>query len=65
MAKQTIKCNVESCKFQDSEKEICELDSIKVETLCDDECSTECDETCCGSFECDKDALEDSGDDSE
>lgn len=49
--KQKIKCDVESCKHQNTDDKVCELDEIKVSCTCDhDEC--ECnDETVCESFE--------------
>lgn len=49
--KQKIKCDVESCKHQNTDEKMCELDEIKVSCTCNnDEC--ECnDETVCESFE--------------
>ena len=49
--KQKIKCDVESCKHQNTDEKMCELDEIKVScTGNNDEC--ECnDETVCESFE--------------
>lgn len=49
--KQTIKCNVESCKFNNSDDNKCELDEIQVSCTCDnDDCRCN-DETICDSFE--------------
>ena len=54
---QKIKCNVESCKFQNSENKECELEEIQVNN--DHHCScdevTENKETQCASFECSQD----------
>lgn len=49
--KQKIKCDVDSCKHQNSDDKVCELDEIKVSCTCNnDEC--ECnDETVCESFD--------------
>lgn len=49
--KQTIKCDVESCKYNNSEDRECELDEILVSCTCDyDDCRCT-DETICDSFE--------------
>lgn len=49
--KQTIECNVDSCKHNNCEDGVCELESIKVSCTCDhDECE-DCGETICESFE--------------
>ena len=46
---QKIKCNVETCKHNDCEQELCQLSEIKVGCGCDD---TNCkDDTICVSFE--------------
>lgn len=47
-----IKCDVESCKYNNCTDNICELESIKVTCTCNnDEC--DCSEnTICDSFEC-------------
>lgn len=51
MKKQTIKCNVENCKFNDKDKCLCCLDEINVTCQCgQDECSCEKD-TNCASYE--------------
>lgn len=49
--KQKIKCDVDSCKHQNSDDKVCELDEIKVSCTCNnDEC--ECnDKTVCESFD--------------
>lgn len=61
---QTIKCEVESCKYNDEEG-TCELDEIKVGCDCDnDKCSCT-EETVCQSFEEDKQKLENSNSDDE
>lgn len=51
-SKGNIKCDVESCKYNDCKDGICELDSIKVSCTCkNDEC--DCTEsTICDSFKC-------------
>lgn len=49
--KQTIKCDVESCKYNNTEDRACELDEILVSCTCDyDDCQCT-DETICDSFE--------------
>lgn len=57
--KDKIKCDVESCKHNNPDEEVCELDSIKVTCTCNnDEC--ECSEnTVCDSFKCSEDEYED------
>ena len=46
-----IKCDVESCRHQNSEEGMCELEEIKVSCNCEhDECESN-DETVCESFE--------------
>ena len=57
MSKQTIKCNVDTCTYQD--QDVCTLDSIQVASSSHtDNCSSDCDETCCRSFECDESKLQ-------
>ena len=47
---QKINCTVRSCKYNNSEKELCNLSQINVEPI--DDCDTcECDESRCGSYE--------------
>ena len=46
-----IKCDVESCKYNNCDDECCELDSIKVSCTCDKDDCCECNETVCESFE--------------
>ena len=51
--KSKIKCNVESCKHQDSDKCECKLDEIQVSCVCDnDDCTCSVD-TVCDSFDTD------------
>ena len=51
--KSKIKCNVESCKHQDSDKCECKLDGIQVSCVCDnDDCTCSVD-TVCDSFDTD------------
>lgn len=46
-----IKCDVESCRHQNTEKQECELNEIKVSCICDnDDCSCSTD-TICDSFD--------------
>ncbi len=48
--KQKINCTVESCKYNNSEKKMCELHQIVVSPLPD--CDTKkCDESMCSSYE--------------
>lgn len=49
---QKIKCNVESCKFQDCD--CCTLKEIQVGCNCGCHEATEDQETLCRSFQCDK-----------
>jgi len=49
MAKQTIKCGVTTCKFQNNQK--CTLEEIKVDNS--EGKATKKNETACKSFECD------------
>ena len=66
MKKQKINCNVETCKYQNVDEDVCTLDSILVdESNHDDNCSVECEETCCASFEVDDDKLNDAYNDEE
>lgn len=59
---QTIKCEVESCKYNDEEG-TCELNEIEVGCDCDnDKCSCT-GETICKSFEEDEDKLDNSEND--
>ncbi len=54
--KQNIKCDVETCKFQNCDKNECELDEIKVSCNCgcnNDEVEDN-EETTCASFEYDQ-----------
>lgn len=49
-----IKCDVESCKYNNNEENYCELDSIQVSCVCDESECEDCNETICASFECDE-----------
>lgn len=54
-----IKCNVESCKHQNSDKCECELEQIEVVCNCnEDDCCCSSD-TSCGSYECCKEEQQD------
>ena len=56
--KQKIKCDVESCKHQNTDEKICELDEIKVSCTCNND-EYECnDETVCESFECAEESID-------
>ena len=55
---QTIKCKVESCKFQDNSCDCCTLDEIHVGCSCGCDEATKDKETFCKSFECDKEKTE-------
>lgn len=58
--KQKIKCDVESCRHQNTDENTCELDEIKVSCICDNE-ECECsDETVCESFESTEENIDDS-----
>ena len=48
-----IKCDVESCKYNDGE-DYCELESIEVTCTCDNCDCKDSKETVCNSFECDE-----------
>lgn len=55
----SIKCEVESCKYNDCEAGYCELDEIKVGCTCNnDECQSTT-ETVCESFEKDENKCSD------
>ena len=47
---QKIKCDVESCDYQNNEGSYCTLDEIQVGSCCDT--PTTVDETACKSFKC-------------
>lgn len=47
----SIKCDVDSCKYNNCEEGYCELDEIKVGCVCDSEDCRECEETVCESFD--------------
>lgn len=55
---QKIKCDVESCKHQNTEEQVCELEEIKVSSCrgCNDDEVIENEETVCDSFDCDEEA---------
>ena len=48
---QTIKCDVESCKYNNTDNYECELDEIKVSCNCANDDCTCSEETICNSFE--------------
>lgn len=48
--KQTIKCTVESCRFNDCDTNLCTLKQIQIEPI-DDCYTTTPDESMCGSYE--------------
>ena len=48
---QKIKCNVVSCKHQESDKNECKLDEIKVDSICDNDDCNCCTDTICDSFD--------------
>ena len=50
--KQRINCTVESCKYNDSQRQLCELDNIIV-TPKPNVHSAKTDESECSSYECD------------
>ncbi len=49
----SIKCNVESCKYNDCEEGNCTLEEIEVDCTCNNEDCKETKETICKSFDCD------------
>ena len=53
---QKINCDVTSCKYNDSDEELCTLDEIKVSN--EDETSEEKEDTICASYELDEDERE-------
>lgn len=56
--KQKIKCDVESCKYQDDKDCCCTLGEIKVGCDCGCREAAEESATICRSFECDNQKLE-------
>jgi len=48
---QTIKCDVNSCKFNDKKNKLCSLDKISISCTCDNDNCHRWEETICGSFE--------------
>lgn len=57
----SIKCDVESCKYQDKDKECCTLDEIQVACTCDnDECDCSND-TVCASYDLDEEKISNNG----
>ena len=61
--KSTIKCDVESCKHQNTEEGLCELDEIKVSCECSNDDCKENQETICESFDCDEEVVDSSNSD--
>lgn len=47
---QNIKCDVDSCKFNNCEEGCCELNSISVSCTCNNNECEKCEETVCASF---------------
>lgn len=60
----SIKCDVETCKYNDNEEEKCTLEEIKVSCTCDNCDCTNKDETICKSFK-EVDSDEDDDDEDE
>ena len=56
---QTIKCDVESCKYNNTDNYECELDEIKVSCNCANDDCTCSEETICDSFEEKEDTSDD------
>lgn len=54
-----IKCDVESCKHQNNEEGICNLEEIQISCDCNNDDCECCEETVCQSFECSDDDNED------
>ena len=50
--KQKINCTVESCKYNDCDKSLCELKQIEVQACPDCSTGKAQDESMCGSYEC-------------
>lgn len=46
-----IRCDVDSCKFNNCVDNYCELNSISVSCTCDNDKCENCEETVCASFE--------------
>ena len=55
----SIKCDVDSCKYNNCEEGTCELESISVSCLCDDDDCCDCEDTICQSFETTKSNITD------
>ncbi len=53
---QKINCDVTSCKYNDSDEELCTLEEIKVSN--EEEVSEEKEDTICASYELDEDKSE-------
>lgn len=47
---ENIKCDVDSCHYNNCDKGCCELDSIAVSCTCNNDECKKCDETICASF---------------
>lgn len=54
----SIKCSVENCKHNNSEKGSCTLEEIEVDCTCDSCDCTETKETICKSFDCADDSCD-------
>ncbi len=50
MNKGIIKCDVETCKYNNCEKGCCELDEVKISCTCNNNCCKKTEETICQSF---------------
>lgn len=50
MNKGTIKCDVESCKYNNCDNGCCKLDEIKISCTCNNDCCKRTEETICQSF---------------
>ncbi len=49
--KQVIKCDVHTCKYNNVDDDVCELDEIKVSCTCDNDDCDNTNDTICYSFE--------------
>ena len=51
MKKQTIKCDVKNCKFNDNKEYLCSLENIDITCCCNSDKCDEKESTICNSFE--------------
>ena len=49
--KQTIKCDVHTCKYNNTDNHMCELDEVKISCTCDNDDCDNTNDTICYSFE--------------